>query len=506
MTGFVEYDRYDALGLAELVRSRRVSAEELLDEAIARAERVNPTLNALIARCYEGARAAARSGLPDGPFTGVPFVAKDLGPELAGLPMTMGSRYFSRYVPAHDDEFFTRVKRSGLNIFGKSSTPEFGLLPYTEPVLFGACRNPWNPDRTPGGSSGGSAALCAAGVVPMAHANDMGGSIRIPASCTGLFGLKPSRARVPSPGGAVGDPNVDLGLTRTVRDSAALLDAVRQERGLFYQAPPPERPYLEEVTREPGRLRIAVVHAPMLGHGVHPGVRAAVDDAARLCESLGHTVDIDEPAGIDYTEIAYALLLMFASKISLQLGAANPLAGKPLRRGDIEPPARAMLAVAHAVSADNLATAIAHQRSLAIQLARFMERYDVILTPTLAAPPVRIGELALTQNECLQIELLTRIRSRALLRKAARDISARMFDWLPYPPIFNLTGQPAMSVPLAWSEDGLPIGMQFAARYGDEATLYRLAGQLERARPWRDRRPPLWSGEAASASRPELPA
>lgn len=488
------YDECDGLALGEFVRKGDLRPSELLEEAIRRAERVNPQLNALVARAYDDARKTARGPLPEGPFAGVPLVIKDLGPALAGLPMTGGSRYFKDYVPTADHPFIAALKRAGFVIFGKSNTPEFGLLPYTEPALFGPCRNPWDVTRTPGGSSGGSAALCAAGVVPLAHGNDMGGSIRIPASCTGLFGMKPSRARMPTTGGAIGDANVDLGLSRSVRDSAALLDAVRWECGPLYGAPAPERPYVEEVLREPGRLRIAMVTGAMLGHELDAEVRDARDASAALCESLGHDVEIDEPRGIDYAAMRLALLLIFASNTGWHLHAANPQPEKRIVRGDLEPATRAMVAIAQMLSIDEITTAADNQRRLAECFDAFMKRYDVILTPTLAAPPPRIGALALTQGEKMQIEVLTRVRSRALLRTAARDISARMFDWLPYTPIFNLTGQPAISVPLAWSREGLPIGMQFAARYGDEATLFRLAGQLERARPWRDRRPPVWGG------------
>ncbi|MDE2480613.1 MAG: amidase [bacterium] len=478
------YDANDAIGLAEELRAGRVHPRELLDEAIARLERVNPRLNAVTARLDDAARAAAERPF-DGPFAGVPFLAKDLGPALAGAPQTMGSRYFAAYVPPVDDAFFVRVKAAGLNPFAKTSTPEFGLLPYTEPALFGPCRNPWDTERTPGGSSGGSGALCAAGVVPLAHGNDMGGSIRIPASCTGLFGLKPSRGRTPTVGGLVGEANVDLGISRSVRDSAALLDATRLDAG---------EPFLEAMRREPGRLRVAVVRGPMLGHGIAPEARAALDDAAGLCASLGHDVVDDEPGGIDYPAMSYALLLFFASQIGWHLGAGNPTPHRAIQGGDLEPATRAMLAIACVLALDELTTAVAHQRALTDRFARFMERYDVVLTPTLAAPPIRIGELGLSASEKLQIEVLTRLKSPALIRKAARDISARMFDWLPYTPIFNLTGQPAMSVPLYWTPEALPVGVQFAGRFGDEATLLRLAAQLETARPWAARRPPIWSG------------
>lgn len=483
------YDRSDALEIARSIREREASAREVLDEAIARAERVNPQLNAIAARRYEDARVDADRTALDGAFAGVPFIVKDLGPSLAGLPMTMGSRYFRTYVPTEDHEFIRRAKRSGAIVFAKSTTPEFGLLPYTETVLFGATRNPWDTGRTPGGSSGGSAALCAAGVVPIAHGNDMGGSIRIPASCTGLFGVKPSRGRAPTTEGIVGDANADHVLSRSVRDSAAFLDCVRNDDGPHF---------IDMASRDPQRLRIAVVRGPMLGHGISNDARDALDGAASLCESLGHTVVEDEPRGIDYPAMSYALLMLFASSTGRQLGAANPTPRRRVSRSELEPVTQAMLAISHVLALDELTTALVNQHALTTAFDSFMETYDLILTPTLASPAVRIGELALKPAEVMQIGILTRVRAPGLIRKAARDIAARMFDWLPYTPVFNLTGQPAMSVPLHWSAEGLPIGAHFAARIGDEATLFRLAGQLERAQPWRERRPAVWSGSPAN--------
>lgn len=487
---FAEYAHYDALGLANLVRGRQVQASELLEEAIARTQRVNPQLNALICERFEQARDDAEKGLPEGPFCGVPFLVKDLGPRLAGVPMRRGSRYFNDYVPQQDDEFFVRAKRAGLNIFGKTSTPEFGLLPYTEPRLFGPCRNPWDPQRTPGGSSGGSAALVAAGVVPMAHGNDMGGSLRIPASCTGLFGFKPSRARVARAGGPAGDMNVDLGITRSVRDSAALLDAVLQERGPLYEVRAPERPYRDEIGREPGRLRIALVEGPMLGKTIDAQCRAAAKQAAALCESLGHHVEIAEPQDIDYRAVSLAVLQLFACNVAWIMHVANPLK-KNVRAGDLEPGSWAMLVIGEVLSAADVTAALETQAVVAAAFDAFMERYDVLLMPTLAAPPVPIGALALKKSEVAQIEVLARLRNAALIRKAAQTIAEGLFDWLPYTPVFNLTGQPAMSVPLYWTRDDLPIGVQFAARLGDDAVLYRLAAQLESAQPWFSRRPPI---------------
>lgn len=479
MSGFTEYAHYDALGLANLVRAKQVRADELLDEAISRCQRVNPRLNALVCERFDAARIDACKGLPDGPFCGVPFLVKDLGPRLAGVPMRMGSRYFADYVPERDDDVFARAKAAGLNVFGKTSTPEFGLLPYTEPRLFGPCRNPWDPSRTPGGSSGGSAALTAAGVVPMAHGNDMGGSIRIPASCTGLFGFKPSRGLVPRTGSPLGEMNVDLAISRSVRDCAALLDAISLRTAAR-----------EAAGRDPGRLRIALVDGTMLGKDVAPPCREAAKRAAALCERLGHSVEIAEPANVDYAAVAHAVLLFFASNISWLMRAANPLA-KKLRAGDLEPASWAMLVIAEVLSISDITAAAELQARVTSIFEAFFQKYDAMLMPTLAAPPVHIGEFALSRGEIAQVEIVARMRSGTLIRKAAEQIAQSLFDWLPYTPVFNFTGEPAMSVPLYWTEDDLPVGVQFAARTGNDATLFGLAAQLEAAQPWFTRRPPI---------------
>jgi amidase len=467
-----------ATEMARAVRAGEVHPRELLDAAISRAEAANPQLNAIAARRYEEARAESDRIATEGPLAGVPFVAKDLGPPLAGLPMTHGSRYFRGYVPHEDHEFFRRVKAAGAVIFAKTTTPEFGLLPYTESALFGATRNPWDLARTPGGSSGGSAALCAAGAVPLAHANDMGGSIRIPASCCGLFGLKPTRGRTPTTGGRIGEANVDLCVSRNVRDSAVFFDVVRNDDGPRAS---------DAIERDPRRLRIALVRGTMLGHGISAEARAALDDAAALCVSLGHEVVEDEPQGIDYPALSYALLLFFAAQVGWHLGAGNPTPDHRLRSGEIEPVATAMLAIARTIPIDEITAALDAQRALIGTYAAFMERYDAMLMPTLAAPPVKIGELALKPAEVLQIRVLERVRVPALIRTAAKEISARMFDWLPYTPVFNLTGQPAMSVPLYWTNEGLPVGVQFAGRWNEDELLFALGAQLERARPFRTR-------------------
>src|SRR5499427_4135310 len=324
MSGFAEYDQYDGLGLAELVRRREVSPDEVLEAAIARVEARNPAINAVVSRLYDEARAAMRAGLPAGPFTGVPYLLKDLGAHYAGAVTSFGSTLFKDFVVDHDSEITARLRRAGLVIFGKTNTPEMGLAASTEPRLFGPTRNPWSLKHSSGGSSGGSAAAVAAGVVPMAHATDGGGSIRIPASACGLFGLKPTRARNPmgpDAGEGWGGASVGHAVTRTVRDSAALLDATS---GLdvvaAFCAPPPERPFLHEVGRDPGRLRIAITTRPWNGQPVDSECKTAAVAAARLCERLGHHVDEATP-DVDARALGDATLVIISANIRAALEA-----------------------------------------------------------------------------------------------------------------------------------------------------------------------------------------
>ncbi len=329
MGGFAEYDRYDAVGLAELVRRREISASELLAEARERCDRVNPALNAVVHRLDAEAERAANAAEPAHPFAGVPFLVKDLGPALAGAPLTCGSRLFAKYVPQQDGAIVKRFKSAGLIAFGKTNVPEIGLVPFTEPELFGPCRNPWNLDRTPGGSSGGAASAVAAGIVPMAHASDGGGSIRIPASCCGLFGLKTSRGlnpRDPQIQTIIEDFAIDHVLSRSVRDSAAALDAVCNR---------PNAGFLSGLEAAPQPLRVAVVRSAMFGPGVAPEVRAALESAVKLMESLGHRVEDAEPK-VDYAEFGMAFLTYWAISAKQVLDGAAQVIGRPATRDDVE--------------------------------------------------------------------------------------------------------------------------------------------------------------------------
>lgn len=496
MGGFRDYDKYDGIGLAELVRKKEVSPEELLEEAVGRIEKRNPQLNAVIHQMYDSARDAVKAGLPQGPFSGIPFLVKDLMADCAGVPTSKGSRFLEGYVPDHDSEIVRRYKAAGLVILGKTNLPEFGLLPVTEPERFGPSRNPWDPARTTGGSSGGSAAAVAAGLVPFAHGNDGGGSIRIPASCCGLFGLKPSRGRNPlgpDRGEAWHGLACDHVLTRSVRDSAAVLDATAgPDVGALYVAPPPERPFIEEVGADPGKLRIAYTSEPFLPGAVHRDCVAGVEATVRLCRELGHEVTEAAPR-LDGKAFARAFLTMVCVEARADIEEDAARLGRRATADKFEPGTWATALIGSRIPAPEFCRAIRLLQQGARLVGRFFKDYDVLLTPTLAAPPPMIGELQPKGAEAAAIKLLGRLNAGGLLsRLGGLDAAAdKVFGFIPYTPLFNATGQPAMSVPLHWNDEGLPVGMQFVARYGDEATLFRLAGQLEQARPWFDRRPAI---------------
>jgi amidase len=495
MSAFPEFNKFDAVGLAELVRAGQVSPAELVDEAISRIEATNPRLNAVIRKMYEQARETARAGTPDGPFGGVPFVIKDLLCTVAGVPTSCGTRIL-RDVPApHDSEMVRRYRAAGLLILGKTNTPEFGLVPYTEPVAFGPTNNPWGLTRTPGGSSGGSAAAVAAGMVPLAAGGDGGGSIRIPASCCGVFGLKPTRGRTPT-GPDAGEnwrgSVQEHVLTRSVRDSAAVLDAVAgPEVGAPYWAPPQERPYLQEVTTEPGRLRIAFSSRPLLGHNVDAECERGMQATARLLEGLGHEL-VEAAPPVDREAFSIAFLMMIAAETRDAIVQAATLAGRKTSLADFEIGTRALAMLGQAFSAGDYAGALNYLQASSRGIARFFEEYDVLLTPTLARPPVRTGSLQPTVAERRQVGIMSRVNAGWLMKALGiiKPLADKTFEFMPYTPVFNVTGQPAMSVPLHWTTDGLPVGMHFVGRFGDEATLFRLAGQLERAQPWFERTPP----------------
>lgn len=475
MTGFSDYDDYDALGLADLVRKKEVSPLELLEEAIARLEKVDGTLNSVPLKHYDEARAAIDAGLPDGPFTGVPFLLKDLHLLMEGTVTSFGSGAFKDNVADHDSTLTERYKQAGLVIFGKSNSPEFGLAGTTEPRLYGPTRNPWNTEHSPGGSSGGAAAAVAAGVLPVANASDGGGSIRIPASACGLFGMKPSRARTPmgpDRGEGWGGMSSSHAVSRTVRDNAALLDATAGPApGDPYSCSAPARPFLEEVGIDPRPLRIAVTATGPNGNRADADVRAGLDATVALLEELGHHVTEAAPK-IDATDMTAAQIGLIASSIALTLDMRGEALGRPVSQQDVENITWAIAENGRGLNGTDVArgTLLIHQ--FGRKVASFMEDYDVLLSPTLALPPVPLGTVNMDSDDI----------------GAYIDINAR---YMPFAGLFNMTGQPSMSVPLHWTADGLPVGMMFTAPFGDESTLFQLAGQLERAQPWGDRRPPV---------------
>jgi amidase len=470
---FKEYSSFDAVGLADLVRNKQVSASELLDEAIARTAKVDGDVNAVVVKHYDYAERQIDKGLPEGPFTGVPFLLKDLD-LLEGTRTTSGASIYRDNIADHSGTLAQRFLATGLAIFGKSSTPEFGLMPTTEPRLFGPTRNPWNLAHSSGGSSGGAGAAVAARILPVAHASDGGGSIRIPASASGVFGLKPTRARNPlGPDRGEGWGGFSIGhvVSISVRDSAVMLDAIHgPEPSSPYVAPPPERPYAEEATRDPGRLRIVFTDKSPYGDAIDPEIAAAVRDVAGLLARLGHHVE--ERAPPLAADPAAVMAVMVSANTALNVRVAEQRFGRTMTDKDFE---ILTLASAHNAQKTTATDYVAAQLSafhISRALAEFFAGCDVFLCPTLCSPPLRIGELNPMSQDLSHIA--------PILRR-----------YMPGTSMFNMSGQPSMSVPLAWNSAGLPLGMMFSARFGGEATLFRLAGQLEQERPWRGKLPPV---------------
>jgi amidase len=450
-----------ALEQARLVREREVSAVELVEEYLARIDRLDPELNSYVTVCADEALAAAQAPV-DGPFSGVPTPIKDLV-DTAGIRTTYSCRAFAANVPAEDGELARRIRAAGFVVLGKSNTPEFGTTAITESDLNGICRSPWDTSRTPGGSSGGASAAVAAGLAPIAQGSDGGGSIRIPASCCGLFGLKPSRGRTsPAPRGDAYGFSVAGSLARTVADAAAFLDAIAGPApGDPFVAPPPERPYLEEVGVDPGRLHVALVLEPPTRGAVDPACAEAASDAARLLEELGHGVE----------EVAVAWHSEDLAELFATVWQTIPSLYPSVDRSELDSLNAAFLERARATSSTEYLAAFVRLQQYGRRVAAFVADYDVVLTPTLALPPVPVGWIREPDDPWEQYE--------------------RALRFTPFTPAVNVAGLPAASVPLSWTEEGLPIGVQLIASYGGEALLFRLAGQLENARPWADRRPPI---------------
>ena len=475
MSGFVEYEQYDALGLADLVRRKEVTPDELLEAAIARVEARNPAVNAVIMKLYDYGRKAIADGVPEGPFRGVPFLMKDLTSPVAGVRMTRGSRFFADTPPSPaDSEHVKRLKRSGLVIFGRTNTCELGLSLTCEPQLHGPTRNPWNVAHISGGSSGGAAAAVGARMLPMAHASDGFGSIRAPAACCGVVGLKPTRSRntfAPFSGEGLGGVSTEHAVTLSIRDSAALLDATHGAGpGDPYVAPPPAGPYLKEAGANPGKLKIAWTAAAPNGAKIDPECLRVLAETVKLCADLGHRVEERDPE-IDRAAVVPTFLTLASANTVVNL-AGHPTAGRPAREGEVERITWLTAKMGENISASDYVRATQTAHRLGRQMAAFHAQWDVLLTPGLSSPAVKLGWLDMMMDD-------------------VNEYWRRVFTFSPFTVWFNLTGQPGLMLPLDQSSGGLPLAVQLVGRFGDEATLIRLGAQLEAARPWFGRKPAL---------------
>jgi amidase len=474
---FTEYSNYDGLGLAELVAKKQVSAAELVEEAIGRIEKHNPKLNAVIYKTYDRARAAARAAPGSGPFAGVPFLLKDILGVQKGVPTRQGSSFIPSSPSPHDATITKRLTSAGLISLGKTNVPEFGLVPTTESALYGPCRNPWNLEHSCGGSSGGSGAAVAAGIVPLAHANDGGGSIRAPASANGLVGLKPTRGRTtlgPDLGEIMGGLVVEGVVSRSVRDTAAALDAVAgNEMGDPYWAPPKAKSYLDEAMTPPGKLRIGFATKDLYGRKLHADCAAAIEATAKLCQSLGHHVEEASPP-LPIETLAGAFMPVWASGLAMLIDGIGFLTGRTPHEADFQGLTWGLYQAGKQITAAQYQMCWFQLHGAARQVAAWHETYDLWLNTVFATPPVRNGTFDFNE-------------------KNPEKGFAPIIEYLPFTAVQNATGQPAITLPLHWSALGLPVGVHFVGRFGDEATLLRLAGQLEKARPWVDRHPALWN-------------
>jgi amidase len=485
-----ELVKYDAIGLSDLIRKGEITPAELLEITIHRIEKLNPKLNAIIYKMYDQARADAEiwstgardKKTSDSSFFGIPFLLKDLIAECKDTPLSDGSQSVHGYKSKLDSEIVKRYKASGLIIVGKSNSSEFGVLPTTEPFTHGPTFNPWNLTLTPGGSSGGSAAAVAAGIMPMAHGCDGGGSIRIPASCCGIFGLKPTRGRNP-----LGPLFGDLGggiihehaLTLTVRDSAALLDVTSgPDLGDPYYAPPIERPFLEEIKKDVGCLKIGVLTCVPDGWNeeteLHPDCDAAVRDAAKLCENLGHKVEEVSAGQLSHSNLPQTFVLIFSCFVEHVIAYWERELGKKIRQDELEPPTWDLYQESLKTTGGAYLAAKEELQKFSRKIANLYQRenYDLLLSPTMRIPPTKIGSFQPSPDDPMK-----------WIRNA--------LSFVAFTRTQNMTGEPAMSVPLYWNKDNIPIGVQFSGRFGDEVTLLRLATQLEHARPWADKKPPI---------------
>jgi amidase len=485
---FEEYRQYDATGLAALIQSGEVQASELLDIAITRAEQVNPKINALHTPLHDFARQQVNKINNQQVFAGVPFLLKDLQHALKGFPLGNGSMACSGSISTVNASFVDRCLAAGLLPFAKTTTPEFGLLGVTETKAHGATRNPWNLERTPGGSSGGSAAAIAAGIVPMASANDGGGSIRIPASHCGLFGLKPSRARVPT-GPHYAEvwmgASADHVLTRSVRDSARMLDALQGiDSGAPFEIKPPATPYAEVIKHRSQKLSIAYTGESPIGTHVDQACVDALQHTLHLLESMGHTVEEARP-NYDGMMLAKDYLMLYFANVAAVVRDIRQHSGRQ-RVKELEAITRALATVGESISAGEFYQSKQNWNTYSRCMGAFYERYDLFLTPAAAMPPIKIGESAPNPLELFALTVSNRMGLGKLLRKSGliEKMAVDNLKFIPFSQLANLTGLPAMSVPLFWNQDELPVGVQFIAPVGAEDRLLQLAAQLEEANPW----------------------
>jgi amidase len=471
-----DFDKYDALGLADLVRRKEVTPAELVETVIERIERVNPTLNCVNNKTYDMARKLAEGALPEGPFSGVPFLMKDLLTMYAGVKTTSGSSFYKDFIATEDSVVVERIKQAGLILVGKTNAPEAGTIS-TEPRLYGPTRNPWNPEYGAGGSSGGSGAAVAARIVPLADGSDGGGSIRIPASNNGVVGLKPCRGRVPlAPhyGDAWYGQSCLNCLSLTVRDSAAYLDVIAGPvPGDPYQPAKPPRPFLEEVSMDPGRLKVGYVLKSVTADPVDPACIKAVEEVVKLCSELGHEL-MEMEFTFDYDTAIRSFNRAARVLGAMSLEEGEKMVGRKGKEEDFESITWMTYERGKTVTGVQHAQDVETMRQSSRQIAQDCEPFDIVLTPTMPVPPQKVGTF---DTNCPP--------------DAMKDFGKLMKSHIAFTLPFNISGQPAISLPLHWSEDGLPIGVQFVARYADEATLFRLASQLEKAQPWIDRRPPV---------------
>ena len=473
MGDFAEYEAYDGVDLADLVRAGEITASEVLDAAVTRAEARNPALNAIVLPLYDRARAAIDAGLPRGTYTGVPYLLKDLGAALAGTPTTGGSRFMADVVPEVDSETVKRLKAAGMVLFGKTNTCEFGMSITCEPQYRGATKNPWDATVTPGGSSGGAAAAVAARIVPAAHASDGFGSIRVPASCCGIVGMKPTRGRnsfAPSLGERIGGTVAEHTVSLTVRDTAAILDATAGPAGGDpYYAPSPSRPFRDEVGADPGRLTIAFTYGGATGARTDAVHKTVLDETLHVLEGLGHRVEeADPPISNEETQVIFRTLM---ASNAAQIVRSHPTKGRMPKAGEIERVVAATALKGEAVTGYDVFMVQARMHAMARRMAVFHDTYDVLLTPGLGHMPPKLGWIDMMLED-------------------SDEYWDRVAAFSPFTVWFNQTGQPAISLPTGKTPEGFPVSVQAVGRFADEATLLRLSAQLEQVMPWRDHQPP----------------